>query len=180
MPYTSIKWITSRASEATATTLQREFSTDRVPVTDGINHVLLEKIWNQSHSHFWAGSKTSLIIPSRFRGYELSIIKSVSILPSWVISNYERISRWCIILCFMFLMYSLQMAGYLAVCCCISVLAWLHPSPMPIPQQLHPLIFHTLLLLLLLNPTSTCHSWSRRWFLSVMVIYDIPHIMLIL
>ncbi|XP_060739217.1 solute carrier family 53 member 1-like [Tachysurus vachellii] len=62
----------------------------------------------------------------------------------------------------------LEMTGYLAVCCCISVLAWLHPSPMSIPQQIHPLIFHSFLLLLLLNPTSTCHSWSRRWFLAVM------------
>ncbi|XP_017307517.1 xenotropic and polytropic retrovirus receptor 1 homolog [Ictalurus punctatus] len=62
----------------------------------------------------------------------------------------------------------LEVAGYLAVCCCISVLAWLHPSFMSIPQQLHPLLFHSLLLLLLLNPTSICHSWSRRWFLAVM------------
>ncbi|XP_053336509.1 xenotropic and polytropic retrovirus receptor 1-like [Clarias gariepinus] len=64
--------------------------------------------------------------------------------------------------------YILEVAGYLAVCCCISVLAWLHPSLMSIPQQLHPLLFHSFLLLMLLNPTSTCHSWSRRWFLTVM------------
>ncbi|XP_034155262.1 xenotropic and polytropic retrovirus receptor 1 homolog [Pangasianodon hypophthalmus] len=62
----------------------------------------------------------------------------------------------------------LEVAGYLAVCCCISVLAWLHPSFMSIPQQLHPLLFHSLLLFLLLNPTSTCHSGSRHWFLAVM------------
>ncbi|KAI5088200.1 xenotropic and polytropic retrovirus receptor 1, partial [Silurus meridionalis] len=59
----------------------------------------------------------------------------------------------------------LEVAGYLALCCCVSVLAWLHPSFMLIPQQLHPLLFNSFLLLLLFNPTSTCHSWSRRWFL---------------
>ncbi|XP_076854615.1 xenotropic and polytropic retrovirus receptor 1 homolog [Brachyhypopomus gauderio] len=62
----------------------------------------------------------------------------------------------------------LEVAGYLSVCWCASVLACLHPLPLSIPVWLHPLFFHTLLLLLLLNPTSTCHAQSRRWLLVMM------------
>uniref|UniRef100_A0A4W4HPU8 XK-related protein n=1 Tax=Electrophorus electricus TaxID=8005 RepID=A0A4W4HPU8_ELEEL len=58
-----------------------------------------------------------------------------------------------------------EVAGHLAVCWCASVLACLHPFLLSIPQQLHPLFFHVLLLLLLLNPTAACHAQSRRWLL---------------
>ncbi|XP_026858836.2 xenotropic and polytropic retrovirus receptor 1 homolog [Electrophorus electricus] len=61
-----------------------------------------------------------------------------------------------------------EVAGHLAVCWCASVLACLHPFLLSIPQQLHPLFFHVLLLLLLLNPTAACHAQSRRWLLAVM------------
>uniref|UniRef100_W5KK34 Uncharacterized protein n=1 Tax=Astyanax mexicanus TaxID=7994 RepID=W5KK34_ASTMX len=63
----------------------------------------------------------------------------------------------------------LEVAGFLAVCWCASMLACLHPSLLSVPQQLHPLFLHSLLLLLLLNPTPTCHSRSCRWLLAVMV-----------
>uniref|UniRef100_A0A8B9J885 SPX domain-containing protein n=1 Tax=Astyanax mexicanus TaxID=7994 RepID=A0A8B9J885_ASTMX len=59
----------------------------------------------------------------------------------------------------------LEVAGFLAVCWCASMLACLHPSLLSVPQQLHPLFLHSLLLLLLLNPTPTCHSRSCRWLL---------------
>ncbi|XP_022523123.2 xenotropic and polytropic retrovirus receptor 1 homolog [Astyanax mexicanus] len=62
----------------------------------------------------------------------------------------------------------LEVAGFLAVCWCASMLACLHPSLLSVPQQLHPLFLHSLLLLLLLNPTPTCHSRSCRWLLAVM------------
>ncbi|XP_072521410.1 xenotropic and polytropic retrovirus receptor 1 homolog [Salminus brasiliensis] len=62
----------------------------------------------------------------------------------------------------------LEVAGCLAVCWCASMLACLHPSFLSVSQQLHPMFFHSLLLLLLLNPTPTCHSRSRRWLLAVM------------
>ncbi|XP_037387777.1 xenotropic and polytropic retrovirus receptor 1-like [Pygocentrus nattereri] len=65
-------------------------------------------------------------------------------------------------------LHVLEVAGCLAVCWCASVLASLHSSLLSVPQQLHPLFFHSLLLLLLLNPTPTCHSRSRRWLLTVM------------
>ncbi|KAL7836761.1 hypothetical protein AOLI_G00280450 [Acnodon oligacanthus] len=65
-------------------------------------------------------------------------------------------------------LHVLEVAGCLAVCWCASVLASLHSSLLSVPQQLHPLFFHGLLLLLLLNPTPTCHSRSRRWLLTVM------------
>ncbi|XP_062874372.1 xenotropic and polytropic retrovirus receptor 1 homolog [Trichomycterus rosablanca] len=60
----------------------------------------------------------------------------------------------------------LEVAGWLAVCWCASLLACLHPSIISIPLHLHPLFFHSLLLVLLLNPTPTCHSCSRRWLLT--------------
>uniref|UniRef100_A0A3B4D7G5 XK-related protein n=1 Tax=Pygocentrus nattereri TaxID=42514 RepID=A0A3B4D7G5_PYGNA len=63
-------------------------------------------------------------------------------------------------------LHVLEVAGCLAVCWCASVLASLHSSLLSVPQQLHPLFFHSLLLLLLLNPTPTCHSRSRRWLLT--------------
>ncbi|KAI4880027.1 hypothetical protein NFI96_018968 [Prochilodus magdalenae] len=65
-------------------------------------------------------------------------------------------------------LHVLEVAGCSAVCWCASVLASLHSSHLSVPQQLHPLLFHSLLLLLLLNPTPTCHSRSRRWLLTVM------------
>ncbi|XP_066511059.1 solute carrier family 53 member 1-like [Hoplias malabaricus] len=61
-----------------------------------------------------------------------------------------------------------EVAGFLAVCWCASVLACLYPTLLPVPQQLHPLFFHGLLLVLLLNPTSTCHARSRHWILTLM------------
>ncbi|KAL6465345.1 hypothetical protein MHYP_G00254780 [Metynnis hypsauchen] len=51
---------------------------------------------------------------------------------------------------------------------CGLVIALLTLIAFKVPQQLHPLFFHSLLLLLLLNPTPTCHSHSRRWLLTVM------------
>lgn len=63
----------------------------------------------------------------------------------------------------------LQMAGGLTVCWCTSVLASLHPSVLSVPQQFHPLLFHSFLLFLLLNPFSIFHTQSRRWLIVTMV-----------
>ncbi|KAG1927975.1 EXS (ERD1/XPR1/SYG1) family protein [Pimephales promelas] len=60
------------------------------------------------------------------------------------------------------------MAGVLTVCWCASVLASLHPPVLSIPQQLHPLLFHSLLLFLLLNPFSIFHAQARRWLMVTM------------
>uniref|UniRef100_A0A671KH29 SPX domain-containing protein n=1 Tax=Sinocyclocheilus anshuiensis TaxID=1608454 RepID=A0A671KH29_9TELE len=59
-----------------------------------------------------------------------------------------------------------EMAGGLTVCWCTSVLASLHPSVLSVPQQLHPLLFHSFLLFLLLNPFSIFHTQARRWLIS--------------
>jgi len=66
----------------------------------------------------------------------------------------------------------MQMAGVLTVCWCASVLASLHPPVLSIPQQLHPLLFHSLLLFLLLNPFSIFHAQARRWLMVTMVRHD--------
>ncbi|XP_042579353.1 xenotropic and polytropic retrovirus receptor 1-like [Cyprinus carpio] len=62
-----------------------------------------------------------------------------------------------------------EMAGGLTVCWCTSVLASLHPSVLSVPQQFHPLLFHSFLLFLLLNPFSIFHTQSRRWLIVTMV-----------
>ncbi|XP_030647637.1 xenotropic and polytropic retrovirus receptor 1, partial [Chanos chanos] len=62
----------------------------------------------------------------------------------------------------------LEVAGGLAVCWCFSVLACLHRPLLSIPPQLHPLFFHCLLLLLLLNPAVTCYYKARHWLLALM------------
>lgn len=66
----------------------------------------------------------------------------------------------------------MQMAGGLTMCWCSSVLASLHPPVLSIPQQLHPLLFHSFLLFLLLNPFSIFHAQARRWLMVTMVRYD--------
>ncbi|KAL1274630.1 hypothetical protein QQF64_027444, partial [Cirrhinus molitorella] len=61
-----------------------------------------------------------------------------------------------------------EMAGGLTVCWCTSVLASLHPPVLSVPQQLHPLLFHSFLLFLLLNPFSIFHTQARRWLMVTM------------
>ncbi|XP_056602947.1 xenotropic and polytropic retrovirus receptor 1-like isoform X2 [Triplophysa dalaica] len=61
-----------------------------------------------------------------------------------------------------------EMAGGLTVCWCASVLASLHPPVLSIPQQLHPLLLYSFLLVLLLNPLSIFYGEARRW-LTVMM-----------
>ncbi|XP_073807693.1 xenotropic and polytropic retrovirus receptor 1 homolog isoform X2 [Danio rerio] len=56
-----------------------------------------------------------------------------------------------------------EMAVGLTVCWCTSVLASLHSPVMSIPQQLHPLLFHSFLLFLLLNPFSIFQARARHW-----------------
>lgn len=63
----------------------------------------------------------------------------------------------------------MQIAGGLTVCWCTSVLASLHPPVLSVPQQLHPLLFHSFLLFLLLNPFSIFHTQARRWLIVTMV-----------
>lgn len=63
----------------------------------------------------------------------------------------------------------MQMAGGLTVCWCTSVLASLYPPVLPVPQQLHPLLFHSFLLFLLLNPFSVFHTQARHWLIVTMV-----------
>uniref|UniRef100_A0A8C9RTE5 Uncharacterized protein n=1 Tax=Scleropages formosus TaxID=113540 RepID=A0A8C9RTE5_SCLFO len=61
-----------------------------------------------------------------------------------------------------------EVAGCLAVCWCLSVLACLHAPLPPVPLQLQPLLFYCLPILLLLNPTPTLHHRFRRWLLSLL------------
>ncbi|KAF4112869.1 hypothetical protein G5714_005414 [Onychostoma macrolepis] len=61
-----------------------------------------------------------------------------------------------------------EMAGGLTVCWCTSVLASLHPSVLSVPQQLHPLLFHSFLVFLLLNPFSIFHTQARHWLIVTM------------
>lgn len=66
----------------------------------------------------------------------------------------------------------MQISGGLTVCWCISVLANFHPAMLSVPQHLHPLLFHSFLLFLLLNPFSIFHTQARRWLMVTMVRYE--------
>ncbi|RXN22632.1 xenotropic and polytropic retrovirus receptor 1 [Labeo rohita] len=61
-----------------------------------------------------------------------------------------------------------EISGGLTVCWCISVLANFHPAMLSVPQHLHPLLFHSFLLFLLLNPFSIFHTQARRWLMVTM------------
>ncbi|XP_056395429.1 xenotropic and polytropic retrovirus receptor 1 homolog isoform X3 [Hyla sarda] len=61
-----------------------------------------------------------------------------------------------------------EIAGFLGVTWCVSVLSCLYSQLFPIPLQVNPLAFYSFLLLLLLNPTKTFYYKSRMWLLKLM------------
>ncbi|XP_064153589.1 solute carrier family 53 member 1-like [Anguilla rostrata] len=61
-----------------------------------------------------------------------------------------------------------EVAGCLALCWGVSFLACLHASLQPVPLQLQPLVFYSLPVLLLLNPTPTFHRSARRRLLTLL------------
>ncbi|XP_061115447.1 solute carrier family 53 member 1-like [Conger conger] len=61
-----------------------------------------------------------------------------------------------------------EIAGCLALCWGVSFLACLHAPLLPVPLQLQPLVFYSLPVLLLLNPTPTFHSSARRWLITLL------------
>ncbi|KAM3910983.1 solute carrier family 53 member 1-like [Leptodactylus fuscus] len=61
-----------------------------------------------------------------------------------------------------------EIAGFLGVAWCLSVLSCLYSQLFLIPLQINPLAFYSFLLLLLLNPTKTFYYKSRMWLLKLM------------
>ncbi|XP_075435640.1 solute carrier family 53 member 1-like [Ascaphus truei] len=60
-----------------------------------------------------------------------------------------------------------ELAGFLGVTWCVSVLNCLHSALLPLPLQVNPLAFYIFLVLLLLNPTRTFYYKSRVWLLKL-------------
>uniref|UniRef100_A0A8B9HE89 Xenotropic and polytropic retrovirus receptor 1a n=1 Tax=Astyanax mexicanus TaxID=7994 RepID=A0A8B9HE89_ASTMX len=70
-------------------------------------------------------------------------------------------------LCFS-LSFSLQIAGFLGVLWCISILSCLYADATGLPMQANPLILYGLMLLFLINPFKTAYYKSRFWLLKLL------------
>lgn len=69
-------------------------------------------------------------------------------------------------LCFFFLM---QIAGFLGMMWCVSILSCLFSDSLKIPIQACPLALYGFFLLFLINPFKTCYYKSRFWLLKLLV-----------
>ncbi|CAM9577383.1 unnamed protein product [Lampetra planeri] len=62
-----------------------------------------------------------------------------------------------------------EVAGFLGVLWCLSLLACVFGSYLPVPVQAYPLALYIFILLFLLNPTKTCYYKSRVWLLRLLL-----------
>lgn len=115
----------------------------------GVNHVLIFEINprnNLSHQHLF---EVRLRKPRRLRFF----LKS-------------RIFTACFgaaLLCFW------QIAGFLGVLWCLSILSCLYSEYIYVPMQINPLILYGFMMLFLINPFKTCYYKSRFWLLKLLV-----------
>lgn len=65
--------------------------------------------------------------------------------------------------------FFLQIAGFLGVLWCLSLLACIYGKFTYIPMQVNPLILYGFMLLFLINPTKTLYYKSRFWLLKLLV-----------
>lgn len=63
----------------------------------------------------------------------------------------------------------LQIAGFLGVLWCLSILSCLYSQYTYIPMQANPLILYGFMVLFLINPFKTCYYKSRFWLLKLLV-----------
>lgn len=113
----------------------------------GVNHVLIFEINprnNLSHQH---------LFEVRWRKARHLFQKSrvfISCFPATL-------------LCF------LQIAGFLGVLWCLSILCCLYSEYLYVPMQINPLILYGFMMLFLINPFKTCYYKSRFWLLKLLV-----------
>ncbi len=70
---------------------------------------------------------------------------------------------------FCFFPFVLQIAGFLGVLWCLSILSCLYSEYTYLPMQINPLILYGFMLLFLINPFKTCYYKSRFWLLKLLV-----------
>ncbi|CAL8254432.1 unnamed protein product [Merluccius merluccius] len=61
-----------------------------------------------------------------------------------------------------------EIAGFLGVLWCISILACLYSDYIHLPMQVYPLVLYGFMLLFLINPLKTCYYKSRFWLLKLL------------
>ncbi|XP_018609219.1 xenotropic and polytropic retrovirus receptor 1 homolog [Scleropages formosus] len=61
-----------------------------------------------------------------------------------------------------------EIAGFLGVLWCFSILSCLYANSIFLPMQANPLIFYGFMLLFLINPLKTCYYKSRFWLLKLL------------
>uniref|UniRef100_A0AAQ5ZQ60 SPX domain-containing protein n=1 Tax=Amphiprion ocellaris TaxID=80972 RepID=A0AAQ5ZQ60_AMPOC len=62
-----------------------------------------------------------------------------------------------------------EIAGFLGVLWCLSILSCLYSEYTYLPMQINPLILYGFMLLFLINPFKTCYYKSRFWLLKLLV-----------
>lgn len=62
-----------------------------------------------------------------------------------------------------------QIAGFLGVLWCLSILSCLYSEYIYVPMQINPLILYGFMMLFLINPFKTCYYKSRFWLLKLLV-----------
>ncbi|KAK1801462.1 hypothetical protein P4O66_022724 [Electrophorus voltai] len=67
-----------------------------------------------------------------------------------------------------------QIAGFLGVLWCGSILSCLYADYTGLPMQANPLILYTLMFLFLINPIKTAYYKSRFWLLKLLLISTVP------
>lgn len=70
---------------------------------------------------------------------------------------------------FLFPLPVLQIAGFLGVLWCLSILSCLYSEYTYLPMQINPLILYGFMLLFFINPFKTCYYKSRFWLLKLLV-----------
>lgn len=68
-----------------------------------------------------------------------------------------------------FLFPSFQIAGFLGMLWCVSILSCLFSDSLMIPIHACPLALYSFFLLFLINPFKTCYYKSRFWLLKLLV-----------
>lgn len=63
----------------------------------------------------------------------------------------------------------LQIAGFLGVLWCLSILSCLYSEYIHVSMQINPLILYGFMILFLINPIKTCYYKSRFWLLKLLV-----------
>lgn len=111
----------------------------------GVNHVLIFEINprnNLSHQHLFEVRRRK---------------------PRRVPFSEEQNIQFFVLVCLW------QIAGFLGVLWCLSILSCLYSEYIYVPMQINPLILYGFMMLFLINPFKTCYYKSRFWLLKLLV-----------